>query len=120
MKKAKGKQNNKKQKNSHTLYDFLPKDVIDDFLEYRDDPEAKKEYEEACDELDDIFEYCEDHLDREMTKSEHQNFMDIISKHSPKNKDGDIYTFLQPETVWEIYRYELGEKLDFWENFLNK
>ena len=99
------------------MYDFLPKDVIEDFIEYKDDPEAKKEYEEACAELDEILEDFEDNLGREMTKYEHKTLIAVIRKYSPKNKDGEVFIFLHPETIWELYWHERGEKWDQWEEF---
>jgi len=112
----KNKKNNKKR--HHTLYDFLPKAVINEFIEYKDDPEGKKEFEEACAELDEILEDFEDRLGRKMTKHEHKTLIAVIRKYSPKNKEGEVFTFLHPETIWELYWYERVNKWDLWEEFL--
>lgn len=106
------------RKHKYTLNDFLPKDVIEEFIDYQNDPEYKKECEEAEEELEDILEDFEDHLGREMTRYEHDTVIKILRKYSPKNKDGEVFTFLCSETVWEIYCYEREERWGSWEEFL--
>ena len=108
----------KRGKHKYTLRDFLPKEVIDDFIEYQNDPGYKEECEEADAELIGILEYFEDHLGREMTKNDHDTAIRIIRKYSPKNRDGEVFAFLPAETVWEVYLYEREERWDLWEEFL--
>jgi hypothetical protein len=108
----------KRGKRKYTLHDFLPKEVIDDFIEYQNDPEYKKDVEEADEELNEILEYFEYRLGREMSKYDHDTAIDLIRKYSPKDKEGHVFAFLPAETVWEVYLYERGEKWDLWEEFL--
>ena len=117
MKKIEHKNIKRNKGKHHTLYDFLPKEVIDELIEFKD-PEYKKECDEADEELYEILEDFEDRLGREMTKYEYDTVIDIMKKHSPKDKDGEVFTFLHPETVWEVYQYEREEKWDHWEKFL--
>ena len=117
MKKVERK-NKKKHKGKHTLYDFLPKDVIEEFIEFKNDPEYKKECEETDAELVEILEDFEDRLGREMTKYEYHTVIGIMKKHSPKDKNGHVFVFLPAEAIWEVYCYERGEKWDLWEEFL--
>jgi hypothetical protein len=107
-----------KEKDKYTLADFLSKEFIDEFIEYQNDPKYKEECEEADEELWDILGDFEDRLGREMTRYEHDTVIDILRKYSPKNKDGEIFTFLCSGTVWEIYWYEREEKWNRWEKFL--
>ena len=108
----------KKRKRKYTLHDYLPKAFIEEFIEYKNDPEYKKDCEEADEELWDILGDFEGHLGREMTRYEHDTVIKILRKYSPKNKDGEIFTFLCSETVWEIYLYEREENWERWEKFL--
>ena len=108
----------KRGKRKYTLHDFLPKEVIEEFIEYKNDPEYKKECEETEEELWDILGDFEDHLGHEMTRIEHDMVINILKKYSPKDKKGEVFTFLCSETVWEIYQYEREEKWERWEEFL--
>ena len=111
----------KRHKGKHTLYDFLPKDVIDDFIEYKDDPEGKKEYEEACEEVVERFQDLEEYIGRELTQPERSRIIDIARKYSPKDKNGEIttfYTLLPFEHAWKIYETEREDNWDLWEEFL--
>jgi len=118
MKTIKEKQKNRKHKKDHTLYDFLPKEVIDEFIEFKNDPGYKEECERADEELCEILEDFEYRLGREMTKCEHDAVIAIMRKYAPKDKDGNVFVFLPAETIWEIYCYERGEKWNLWEEFL--
>jgi hypothetical protein len=93
----------KKQKDKYTLADFLPKDVIDDFIEYKDDPEAKKEYEDADAELVGILEDFEDYLGREMTKYEYKTVINIMKNMALKIKTVVFLFFFLPKLFGKYF-----------------
>ncbi|MCX6720333.1 MAG: hypothetical protein NTW11_00820 [Candidatus Staskawiczbacteria bacterium] len=117
-KKSKRKITKNNKKCQHTLADFLPKDVIEEFIEFKNNPGYKEECEEADEELMGILEDFEGLLGREMTRYEHDKVIAIMRKYGPKDKDGDVFVFLPAETVWEIFCLEREEKWDHWEEFL--
>jgi len=120
MKKVERK-NKKKRKGKHTLYDFLPKDVIEEFIEYQNDPGYKEECERADEELNEKLTDLAEYVGRELTKKEISDIIGIAKKYSPKNKNGEItsfYTLLPFEHAWKIYKTEREDKWDLWEEFL--
>ena len=120
MKKVESK-NKKRRKGKHTLYDFLTKTVIEDFIEYQKDPGLKEAVEGADEEIAERLADLEDFIDRGLTRAERVRVIEIVEKYSPTDKNGDylsLETLLPFEHAWIIYKTERENKWDLWEEFL--
>ena len=120
MKKTKHK-NIKRRKGEHSLYDFLPKEVVDDFIEYQKDPGLKEAVEEADEEIAERLGDLEDFIGRGLTYPERRRVIEIVEKYSPVDENGDylsLETLLPFEHAWKIYEAERENKWQHWEEFL--
>ena len=111
----------RKRKHYYTLYDFLPKEVLDDFIEYQKDPELKEAVDEADAEISERLYDLEDYIGRELTRPERVRVIEIVEKYSPTDENGDYWsleTLLPFEHAWTIYETERENKWNLWKDFL--
>jgi hypothetical protein len=103
----------KKIKRKYKLTDFLPKEVVDEFIELKNNPELKEAMEEAEEEIGERLKDLYEFIGRELTRPERRRVLEIVEKYSPRDEDGDYWsleTLLPFEHAWVIYEEELERK----------
>ncbi len=109
------------KKRKYKLTDFLSKEVIDEFIQCKEDPEFKEAMDEAEEEISERLKDLYEFIGRELTRPERRRVIEIVEKYSPKDENDDFWsleTLLPFEHAWVIYEEELERKKElFMEKF---
>ena len=72
--------------------------------------QAEKAQKEAQAELEGFLDEIEDTYSVQLTEKQEKSFFELLSKMSPKDKQGNVTSYADPHAVWEVFQERSTKK----------